>query len=47
MANTARRKIKGDKMFLPMNIQGGSSSGKEYFITIPKLLILAGMAFFA
>lgn len=45
MANTARRKIRGDKMFLPMNIQGGSNAGKEYFITIPKLLILLTMAF--
>lgn len=44
MANTERRKIAKDgKMFIPMNMQG--SSGKEYFITVPKLAMMCGIAF--
>lgn len=34
-------------MFLPMNIQGGSSLGKEYFLSAPKLVILIIMVFVA
>lgn len=42
MANTSRRMIdRSGKMFLPMNMQG--SSGKEYFITVPKLFILCAI----
>ena len=47
MANTSRRKLRGDKMFLPMNIQGGSTLGKEYFISAPKLLLITAMIFVA
>lgn len=44
MANTERRKTAKDgKMFIPMNMQG--SSGKEYFITVPKLAMMCGLAF--
>lgn len=47
MANTARRKIKGGKMFLPMDIRGGGSGGKEYFINVPKLVVIIAMIAFA
>ena len=45
MANTSRRIIGRDgKTFLPMNMQG--STGKEYFITVPKLVIMCLIALY-
>lgn len=42
MANTSRRTIdRSGRMFLPMNMQG--STGKEYFITVPKIAILCAI----
>lgn len=45
MANTSRRIIGRDgKTFLPMNMQG--STGKEYFITVPKLVVMCLIAIY-
>lgn len=42
MANTSRRYIdKNGKMFIPMNVEGGSWD--EHFITTPKLVAIVGM----
>lgn len=43
MANTARRKIKGGKMFLPQNMKG--RSGKENFLGTNKIIILCLIPF--
>lgn len=44
MANTARRKIRGGKMFIPMNMKGNAD--KHRFFNVPKLFLIGVILFY-